>query len=450
MQLCASPLMYMPNFTDALVVKWEQISAVSFQDIVERLLKQWSVIAVALMLMGVEWNVQQSHIRAKYRCPHTTSGCQHSFCHRMYFIFNFRLNDVQISAFLCGDLKYWASVLTLEDLLHCEWFVLQTGANTSLQAEAQIPAVLLQMHTHTLTWESRKAGKHTLNAADFGIMSFSAQVKYDLWPVSVNWVCVGPGLFLCSLPLALLIPPLLRTTTPIFRVFALLRILRASQWTQSHSDVPLIDKTWSPSLMEPSWAATPEWNTLWTWEEDIQRQMKRLSIMHLQCRYFSQEKRVFPHSDWLVLVYTSCHTEAQSHSHLLMENHHLHIIVVLQIGKEETKKLMTFFTFWNWEQKRCKREGGEYVPNWIWTLDCTAVRWRVTLVTKITSGGAFFWNNWKKEVNTIRFRCCCFEFEKHTVFDHALRNVCIRFCIFCGTFWFIFGVGQQWTTTSKL
>lgn len=128
----------------------------SFQDIVKRLLKQWSVIAVALMLMDVEWNVQQSHMRVKYRCPHTTSGCQHSFCHRMYIIFNFRLNDVQISAFLCGDLKYWASVLTLEDLLHCEWSVLQTGANTSLQAEAQIPAFLLQTHTHTLTWESRK------------------------------------------------------------------------------------------------------------------------------------------------------------------------------------------------------------------------------------------------------------------------------------------------------
>lgn len=54
MQLCASPLMCMPDFTDALVAKREQISAVSFQDIVERLLKQWSVIAVALMLMDVE------------------------------------------------------------------------------------------------------------------------------------------------------------------------------------------------------------------------------------------------------------------------------------------------------------------------------------------------------------------------------------------------------------
>lgn len=40
------------------------------------------------------------------------------------------------------DLKYGASFLTQEDLLHCEWSVLQRGAHASLQAEAQVPAVL--------------------------------------------------------------------------------------------------------------------------------------------------------------------------------------------------------------------------------------------------------------------------------------------------------------------
>lgn len=43
---------------------------------------------------------------------------------------------------------------------------------------------------------------------------------------------------------------------------------------------------------------------------------------------YKQEGR-FPHSDWLVLVHTSRHAEAQSHAHVLMENHHLHILIVL-------------------------------------------------------------------------------------------------------------------------
>lgn len=52
-----------------------------------------------------------------------------------------------------------------------------------------------------------------------------------------------------------------------------------------------------------------------------------------------QEKAAvfFPHSDWLVLVYASCQAEAQSHSHVFMENHHLHIIVVLQ--REEVERM---------------------------------------------------------------------------------------------------------------
>lgn len=49
--------------------------------------------------------------------------------------------------------------------------------------------------------------------------------------------------------------------------------------------------------------------------------------MHLD---FFRTELVFPHNDWLVLVYASCHTEAKSHSHLLMQNHHLYIVVVLQ------------------------------------------------------------------------------------------------------------------------
>lgn len=45
-------------------------------------------------------------------------------------------------------------VLTLKDLLHCERFVLRAGAHSSLQAESQVPALLLQTHTHPLTWGS--------------------------------------------------------------------------------------------------------------------------------------------------------------------------------------------------------------------------------------------------------------------------------------------------------
>lgn len=48
---------------------------------------------------------------------------------------------------------------------------------------------------------------------------------------------------------------------------------------------------------------------------------------------WTQENPLVPHSDWLVLVYASCHAEAQSHPHLLMENHHLHGIVVLGRGR---------------------------------------------------------------------------------------------------------------------
>lgn len=40
-------------------------------------------------------------------------------------------------------------------------------------------------------------------------------------------------------------------------------------------------------------------------------------------------ERVLAHSDRLVLVYASCHTEAHPNPHLLMENHHLHCIIVL-------------------------------------------------------------------------------------------------------------------------
>ena len=122
-----------------------------------------------------------------------------------------------------------------------------------------------------------------LNAANVGIYLF---IQYnlvihvnDLWPVSGNWVCESPGLFVCSSPLeAVLIPALLRTTTPKFRVRALFRIFRASKWSHLHSDVPLIDKIWSPSFIEPCWAATPVWNTLWTWEEDVHKTNDKTEI----------------------------------------------------------------------------------------------------------------------------------------------------------------------------
>lgn len=51
--------------------------------------------------------------------------------------------------------------------------------------------------------------------------------------------------------------------------------------------------------------------------------------------FFFWREQVFPHSHWLVLVYASCHTEAQTHSHFFMENHHLHFIVVLREREKE-------------------------------------------------------------------------------------------------------------------
>ncbi|TNN75748.1 hypothetical protein EYF80_014111 [Liparis tanakae] len=48
------------------------------------------------------------------------------------------------SSVMDGDVKYCASVLTLEDLLYSERSVPTVGACTSFQAEAQIPGVLLQ------------------------------------------------------------------------------------------------------------------------------------------------------------------------------------------------------------------------------------------------------------------------------------------------------------------
>lgn len=49
-----------------------------------------------------------------------------------------------------GDVKYCASVLTLEDLLYSEWSVPTVGVCTSFQAKAQIPGVLLQTNKHML------------------------------------------------------------------------------------------------------------------------------------------------------------------------------------------------------------------------------------------------------------------------------------------------------------
>lgn len=63
---------------------------------------------------------------------------------------------------------------------------------------------------------------------------------------------------------------------------------------------------------------------------------------------FQENAAVFsPHSDWLVLVYASCQAEAQSHSHVFMENHHLHIVIVLQREKVDrmSKKLDTSSDF---------------------------------------------------------------------------------------------------------
>lgn len=57
-------------------------------------------------------------------------------------------------------------------------------------------------------------------------------------------------------------------------------------------------------------------------------------------RHVFGRKQVFPHSNWLVLVYASCHTEAQTHSHFFMENHHLHFIIVLREGEWEKEKYM--------------------------------------------------------------------------------------------------------------
>lgn len=153
------------------------------------------------------------------------------------------------------------------------------------------PRSLLFFSRHTCTrWPGKSSNRRTmqscflvLNAANVRMLLFIQYNLgihvYDLWPVSVNWVCVGPGLFVCSPSIeAVLIPPLLRTTTPKFRVLAILRTFRASQWTHSHSDVPLIDKIWSPSFIEPCWAATPEWNTLWTWEEDVHKTNDKTEI----------------------------------------------------------------------------------------------------------------------------------------------------------------------------
>lgn len=61
--------------------------------------------------------------------------------------------------------------------------------------------------------------------------------------------------------------------------------------------------------------------------------MKKLQTIHLNIFFRRKQNRVFSYSDWLVLVHASCHTEAQSHSHFLMEDHHLHIVIVLQKGK---------------------------------------------------------------------------------------------------------------------
>ena len=61
--------------------------------------------------------------------------------------------------------------------------------------------------------------------------------------------------------------------------------------------------------------------------------MEELQTIYLSISLRGKKIGVFSHSDWLVLVHASCHTEAQSHSHLLMEDHHLHVIIVLQKRK---------------------------------------------------------------------------------------------------------------------
>lgn len=127
----------MPDLTDAFVAKWEQISEVSFQDVVER---TKSGGCSSCCIDAHKFGKKCSTITYESKLPVSTcyiSACQHSFGHLMYFKLH-----IQISVFLCTDLKYQASILTQEDLLHCEWSVLRTGAHTSLQAEAQIPAVL--------------------------------------------------------------------------------------------------------------------------------------------------------------------------------------------------------------------------------------------------------------------------------------------------------------------
>ena len=88
--------------------------------------------------------------------------------------------------------------------------------------------------------------------------------------------------------------------------------------------------------MEPSLAATPEWNTLWTWEEDTGKQTDEYAGDIL----ISIVREVISYSDRLILVSASCQTEAQSYSHLLMENHHLHIVVVLEEGQQENVVLL--------------------------------------------------------------------------------------------------------------
>lgn len=45
-----------------------------------------------------------------------------------------------------------ASLLTLKDLLHCQGSILQTRADTPLQAEAEVPVILLQTHAHLFTY----------------------------------------------------------------------------------------------------------------------------------------------------------------------------------------------------------------------------------------------------------------------------------------------------------